>query len=308
MKRFLKACGFLSRRVYSVLSALPEDFCCGVCEIRLRAGKPLSLITFDGCVYVTATGRVTGLIEAPLFIVTTADVKESFNRLCEYSVYSYSNDIVSGFVTVSGGHRAGIYGTAVYSSGNPAGVKDVGGINMRIAREFLGCAKKLVEKVNQSEFSGFLLCGAPSTGKTTMLRDYARIISDEFFKKVVLVDERGELAAVSHGKAQNNVGINTDVLDGYVKSSGIFQAVRTLTPDVIVCDEIGGEKDVEAVVNGVNSGVAFAAAVHATCAEDFRKNPRLRTLAETGAFSKLFFLKSGVACEIDQIVNAGDIL
>ena len=303
MKRFMKACGFLSKRVFSALSVLPEDFCKKVYEIRLRAGKPLCVVTFDGSMYITRTGRVTGLVNTSLFVVTKADVKESFNRLCEYSVYSHSNDIASGFITVSGGHRAGVYGTAVYSGGKISGMRDVSGINMRIAREFCGCAEALVNEAFADGFDGFLLCGAPSTGKTTLLRDCARIMSDSMFKKVTVVDERGEIAAVSHAEAQNNVGINTDVLDGYIKSEGILQAVRTLSPDVIVCDELGGEKDAAAVRGGVNSGVTFVAAVHATSVDDIRSKPSLYSLVKTGAFVKLIFLQRGVPCKICETVS-----
>lgn len=306
MNRFLKACGFLSRRVCSALGTLPEDFCKKVCEIRLRTDKPLTLVTFDGCMYLTDSGRVTGLLNTHLFITSAADVKESFNRLCEYSVYSHSNDIASGFITVAGGHRAGVYGSAVYSNGKISALRDVGGINMRIAREYCGCGEKLMCDLSSEKLKGFLLCGAPSTGKTTLLRDCARIMSDSMCKKVAVIDERGEIAAVSHGKAQNNVGVNTDVLDGYVKSDGIIQAVRTLSPDVLVCDELGSEGDVEAVINGVNSGVEFVAAIHATGIDDIKSKPRMCALIQTGAFTKLIFLKSGVPCKVSQIVSVSD--
>ncbi len=305
MKRFLKAAGFLSKRIYSVLSTLPEDVCKNVCEIRLRAGKPLALVTFDGSVYITTTGRITGILTSQLFCVNKADIKESFNRLCDYSVYSFSKDIASGFITVSGGHRAGVYGTAVYDKGVVSGVRDIGGINMRVAREFKGCAEYLVSQVNDSGLCGFLLCGAPSTGKTTLLRDCARIMSDVLFKKVAIVDERGEIAAVSHGETQNDVGVNTDVLDGYKKSQGIMQALRTLSPDVIVCDELGGDEDLKAVLSAVNSGVIFAAAIHATDIDDIKNKPSALSLVKTGAFQKLVFLESGEPCIIKETVTPG---
>ncbi len=305
MKRFLKASSFLSKRVYSVLCSLPMEFQCRVCEIRLRAGKPLSLVTFDGSFYISSTGRLTGLTNIQLFTVSIADIKESFNRLCDFSVYSFSKDIQNGFITVSGGHRAGIYGTAVYDNGKITGVRDIGGINMRVAREFEGCADEIMTKL-QGQYGNFLVCGAPSTGKTTLLRDVARIISNEKYKKVAIVDERGEIAAVNHGEAQNNVGINTDVLDGYLKSQGIEQAVRTLSPDVIICDEIGSDKDIQAVKNGVNSGVQFISAVHSTSMEEFKNKENLFSLLNTGAFSKIVFLCSGEACKIKEIVTVGE--
>ncbi len=303
MKRFMKAAAFLSKRVYAILSSLPEDFCKKVCEIRLRTGKPLALVTFDGSMYITLHGRLTGLVTNDLFIVSKADIKESFNRLCEYSVYSHTNDIASGFITVTGGHRAGLYGTAVYNNGKVTGMRDIGGVNLRIAREFSGCAERLMRGVMNDGFCGFLICGAPATGKTTLLRDCARIMSDVMFKKVSVVDERGEIAAVCHSQAQNNVGINTDVLDGYIKSHGISQAVRTLSPDVIVCDELGGSDDIKSVIDGVNSGVDFVAAVHATDISDIRSKESLSALVRTGAFSKLVFLKTGIPCEIDKILD-----
>ncbi len=305
MKRFLKASSFLSKRVYAVLSSLPEDICHSVCEIRLRAGKPLTLVTFDGSMYITSTGRITGLINTSLFCTSKADIKESFTRLCDFSVYSFSKDIANGFITVSGGHRAGIYGTAVYDKGAVSGVRDIGGINMRVAREFRGCAENLISQITSDGFCGFLLCGAPSTGKTTLLRDATRIMSDVLFKKVAVIDERGEIAAVSHGEAQNNVGINTDVLDGYIKSDGVMQALRTLSPDVIVCDELGTAEDAKAVLSAVNSGVDFVATVHATDIDDIKNKPSILNLVKTGAFKKLVFLKSGEPCAVSKIVNFG---
>ena len=303
MQRFLKAAGYLSKRIYSVLRTLPEDFAKSICEIRLRSGKPLALVNFEGSVYLTPTGRLTGIIDSPLFNVTQADIKESFSKICDYSVYTHSKDIASGFITVGSGHRAGICGSAVYDSGAITAVRDVCGINLRIAREFTGCASKLISSVCRSGVSGFLLCGAPSTGKTTMLRDAARIISDEMGKKVSIVDERGEIAAVSRCNCANNVGINTDVLDGYSKYDGILQSVRTLSPDIIICDEIGAHSDIEAVLYGVNSGVCFASSVHASNMNELKKKPGMKELLDAGAYENIVFLDSSAPCRIREIVS-----
>ncbi len=308
MQRFLKAAGYLSRRVYNTLRLLDEDFLKSVCEIRLRAGKPLSLVTFEGISYLTTSGRLTGIPGASSFTVSSAEIKESFQRICEYSVYSYSKDISAGFITVGGGHRAGIYGTAVYDGDRVTGVRDIGGINMRISREFKGCASELVTAAFSEGVCGLLLCGAPSTGKTTILRDASRLVSDMLMQKVAVVDERGEIAAAVKGTALNDVGVNTDVLDGYMKSDGIIQAVRTLSPKLIICDEIGGKSDCEAVRFGVNSGVAFAAAVHAADEEELRNKAEIVGLIKNGAFKKIAFLKSGKPCCMNKIISAESLI
>ena len=248
MQRFLKAAGYLSRRIYGALKEIDESFLEKVCEIRLRADRPISLIRFDGIFYLSLSGRVTSIPANELFIVSINDIKESFQRICEYSVYSYSKDIQQGFITVGGGSRAGIYGTAVYEHDKMSNIRNISGINLRIARQIKGCADELIKLTQSDSLRSILLCGAPSTGKTTMLRDFSRQISDLKLKKVAIVDERGEIAAVSKGIPGNDVGINTDILDGYIKSDGIMQAVRTLSPDIIICDEIEDPHNLGAII------------------------------------------------------------
>ena len=304
MQRVLKAAGYLSRRVYTALKDIDESFLPSVSEIRLRAEKPLSFITFDGIFYLNTSGRITAIPTPELFCVTQNDIKESFSRICEYSVYSYAKDIQSGFITVGDGNRAGIYGTAVYERDRLNTVRSISGINLRIARQVKGCADELMKLTQGGGLNSVLICGAPSTGKTTILRDFARQVSDTMMKKVAVVDERGEIAAVSKGIAGNDVGINTDILDGYIKYDGIMQAVRTLSPDVIVCDEIGSSDDCKAVSAGINSGVKFAAAVHAGSEEELFLKKNIVELILQGAFRKLVFLKSGSPCVIEKICDA----
>ncbi len=308
MQRFKKATSYLSKKINSAIKPLNEDFLKTVCEIRMRTGKPLSFVTFEGITYLTKSGRLTGIPNSSAFVVSGADIKESFQRICEYSVYSYTKDISQGFITVGGGHRAGIYGTAVYEGKNITGLRDVSGINLRISREYKGCGAELTSKAFGENVQGLLLCGAPSTGKTTMLRDVARLASDMLFKKVAIIDERGEIAAVSKGVAQNDVGINTDVLDGYRKGEGILQAVRTLSPNIIICDEIGGKDDCDAIRQGINSGVAFVAAVHASSVDELKNKSAVMKLLKAGAFQQIAFLQSGKPCCVGEIITAKELL
>ena len=307
MQRVLKAAGYLSRRVYACVKETDTSFLENVCEIRLRAEKPLAFITYDGIFYINSAQRVTSLAGEGLFTVTQNDIKESFSRICEYSVYSYAKDIQSGFITAGEGNRAGIYGTAVYEQGKITSVRSISGINLRIAREIRGCADELMNLTQKDGLRSILICGAPSTGKTTLLRDFSRQVSDSMMKNVAVIDERGEIAAVSKGIAGNSVGINTDVLDGYIKSDGILQAVRTLSPDLIVCDEIGGADDCAAVTSGINSGVKFAAAVHAGSEKELIRKKNVIKLIRNGAFDKIVFLKSGKPCVIEQVVDSDGI-
>ena len=307
MQQVLKAAGYLSRRVYTVIKDIDKSFLEKTNEIRLRCEKPLSFISFDGIFYLTGSGRITSVPSGELFTVTQNDIKESFSRICEYSVYSYAKDIQSGFITVGGGSRAGLYGTAVYEKEKLTALKNIGGINLRIARQIKGCADEMIKLTQSDGLNSVLLCGAPSTGKTTMLRDFARQVSDLLMKKTAVIDERGELAAVSKGFAGSDVGINTDILDGYIKSDGIMQAVRTLSPQMIICDEIGSIEDYRAIEAGVNSGVKFAAAVHAGSAEELSNKKNVMKLIRIGAFSKIVFLKSGCPCRIDKVIDAAEL-
>ena len=306
MQRFYKASSYLSKRIYQAAKAVPAEIAKNISEIRLRAGKPLSFISFGSRFFVSAGGRLTEIPSGELLTVSSADIKESFARICEYSVYTYTKNIASGFVTVGGGHRAGIYGTAVYEKNEIASVRDVGGINLRISREFKGCAEKMLSLLGGENSGSFLLCGAPATGKTTLLRDAARLLSNTYFKKVSVIDERGEIAAVCRGTAQNDVGIQTDVLDGYLKSDGIMQAVRSLSPEYIICDEIGADDDFDAIMYGINSGVNFAAAVHASVPGELYAKKGMSRLLKSGAFSSAVFLESGAPCKIKKIYKISE--
>lgn len=304
--RYMQAIGCLSTAIYKRLMPLSQRLCKSVQEIRLRVNRPLTLVCPDVTYYVTSQGGLTSTpIENTMLIVSRSDISDTFHNICNYSVYTRQNEIINGFVTIHGGHRAGICGTAVMCDGKITNIRDISSINVRIAREHRGCAKKLSDRLENLS-GGVLICGAPCSGKTTVLRDLARIISTDMKRNVSLIDERGELAGTSSCVFQNDIGF-CDVFDGYKKSEAMLQAVRSMAPDIIMCDEIGSDDDIYAIEHSVNCGVLVIATVHAANETELRRKKNILSILKTGAFSKLVFLSSKYSPgEITKILDVGE--
>lgn len=302
-------CAGLRIKLLQIPDALKKD----VQEVRIRAQKPLMLICTGQTLFLTPSGRTTCIYGDGLYSVTKGEVEESFRIICGYSVHAHKDEIINGYITLPGGHRAGLCGTASAENGRIIGVRNVSSINLRIARQIKGIAGDIVDSFSRTgRVDSLLIAGAPSSGKTTVLRDLTLQLSCGGlgrYLKTVIVDERGELAAVYNGAVQNDVGINCDVLDGYPKGRGIMLALRTLSPDVIVCDEIGGEDDIRAIEEGVNTGVSFLATVHAGSETELLQRKQIRLLLETGAFGKVALLKGRQEPgRVREIYEAGDLL
>ncbi len=277
-------------------------------ELRLRLNRPFSVVCIDSAFYITEDGSLTNMLtNKGLLTVTKADIDTTFQKICNYSVYNSQNEIISGFVTMCGGHRAGICGTAVISNEKITNIRDISSINIRIAREHRGCANLLFDKL-KNQIGGILICGAPCSGKTTILRDFARLISTYEQKKVALIDERGELAGTTSGVFQNDIGM-CDVFNGYPKSSAMIQAIRSMSPDYIVCDEIGSSADTVAISQALNCGVEVVATLHCSSEADLQNKPNILQLIHLGAFKTIVFLSlgSGVG-SVSKIIRAGDVI
>lgn len=286
--RLAQAAQCLSPPLYGLLQPYFSELEYTAQEIRLRLCRPMSLVCRGKTVFFTARGGVTDLPCGDLRMVSRGEITETFQRLCDYSVYARQREIADGYVTLRGGHRAGICGTAVCENGAVANVRGISSIHIRIAREHRGCASGILPAVKQTR-GGVLICGAPCSGKTTVLRDLARQLSLGG-QSVSLADERGELAACVDGEPQNDVGL-CDVYDGYPKATAIMQAVRSMAPELVLCDEIGGEADAQAVAQCQNSGVRVIATAHAADMEELRRRQALQAVLSTGAFSTFIFLK-----------------
>ncbi|MGN0473909.1 MAG: ATPase, T2SS/T4P/T4SS family [Acutalibacteraceae bacterium] len=299
VKKFDNITQYLPNKIVIELLRLSDKVKLSANEIRIRCGKPVVVMMPES--YVLPDKN---------HILTQNDISEIFQKLCDYSVYSYQAELSQGFITLPGGHRVGICGTASLDKSGNRTVKYISSINIRIASEHIGCARELVNEVFSEKLCGALIAGPPCCGKTTILRDIALNFSSEgSMKKVVIVDERGELAAIYRGTPQNTLGLFCDVLNGYPKGEGILIALRTLSPDVIICDEVGSEEDAKALCEGVNAGVAVISSVHACNADELYTKNSCKRLLETGAFKKIVFLKGG-RCRgiVESIIEVQDKL
>ena len=276
-------------------------------EIRIRTEKPVVVYIRGEPFLLQTNGNLTPMNsfnEKTIYTtVSFSALRKAFERLCDYSVYKHQNDINNGFITVHGGHRIGICGTVVDNSADIRNVTDITSLNIRIARDYIGCSNEILNRVNFS--SGVLICGVPSSGKTTLLRDLSRNLSLRLCKKAAVIDERSEIASCFNGRSMFDLGF-CDIYSGFKKAHGVVQAIRTMSPDYIICDELTGN-DIESVVCTVNYGVKLIAAVHCDCLENALKNPSIVSLIRTGAFGTVVFLKSNDFCEIEKIVCREDI-
>lgn len=310
--RFDSAAGGLCDKIGKYLLKLPKDIKMQAQEIRLRVNKPISICCSRGIYFLNQNGSLVCYPSADNMIIRKPDIEESFRNICCYSIYSHQNEIKNGYITIRGGHRVGISGTAVISGGIITGLRDISSINVRVAREVDGCADELLHRLKGSIASGLLLVGPPSSGKTTILRDIARQLSSGVcgdIRKVAVIDERGELAGTYAGVPQNDLGICCDVLDGYPKGIGIMQAVRSLSPEFIICDELGDNEDVSSVEEGLNSGVSIISTIHAGSIEELVKRKQALRLLLTGAFNYVAMLESHAQPgKITGIYKAGELL
>lgn len=258
-------------------------------DIVLRCERPVCVYAGKKTMYLTKNHCLTeSLGSQELVIVSQQEVLECFNNVCGYSVYSHLNEIKEGYITIKGGHRVGITGTAVISSGSIHNVRDISTVSIRISRQVKNCAVNLTQEYIRNR-GGLLLCGSPCSGKTTLIRDMSRLLSTVYSSRTALIDTRGEIASVCQGVPQNDIGF-CDVFDNYPRVEAITQAVRSLSPQHIICDEIGSAQDKDAIMQGVNSGVRFVATIHAHNKEDLLSRPFVGDILSTGAFQNIVFL------------------
>lgn len=258
-------------------------------EIRLRIGKRV-VICIGSKSYFLGQDGLTGSAERAI----KADrelIDFVFKSACENSVYAFSNQIKSGFVTVKGGIRVGIGGEAVVEKGMVKTFKNIGSLSVRIPTEVKGCASKIFGYLFENDFQNTLIVSPPGAGKTTLIRDILLTLSQKnFCYNVLLVDERFEIANCFNGVPMLDVGNFCDILSGVPKSFAFECGIRSLRPDIVATDEISTTKDFEAILRASSCGVKIVATIHAKNVEDLKSKPDFETLFKNKVFKRFVVL------------------
>lgn len=257
----------------------PKELLKAATELRFRNGRGCTISCGEKNYYIQG-------IE-----VDSSDMETMMQRICQGAAYQFETQMEQGYIPLPNGHRAGICGSYMLNEAGRIQINNISSINLRICREIRHGGEKLLPKLLcDDKFCSTLIVSEPCGGKTTLLTDLVRILSEKGYRCAV-IDERGEIAASFRGIPQKDLGVLCDVLDGYPKPYGMMIALRTLAPQVLVCDEIGSEDEVEKMLEAMNAGVPFLATAHARDEEELFNRPQIKRLKEAGAISKVVFLK-----------------
>lgn len=272
------------------------DLCGKLQEIRLRAGQPVTVVVGAGEMFVDGEGRIVDRQDAGARI-TAQEIEEMIQHLCQYSLYAFADEIRQGFLTIQGGHRVGMAGQVILEdTGRIRNIKYIRYLNIRIANQVKGAADVVLPFLyEKGRVCNTLLISPPGGGKTTMLRDIIRQISDGTVYgqgvNVGVVDERSEIAGSYMGIPQNDVGSRTDVLDGCPKAEGMMMLIRSMAPQVIAVDELGSDRDMEALQMASGCGCKLMATIHGSSLSEIQNKKYMRYVIEEGMFDRYVILK-----------------
>lgn len=269
----------LPKGIVHAIQSLPIASPFTIEEIRIRIERPLEVIA-GGRSYICP------------HVVQMGEGIELLNKLSQYSLYTIEEELKKGYITIQGGHRVGLAGKVIVEDGKVKAIRHITSFNIRMARQQIGMAAPLLPYLYDGRWLNTMIIGAPQTGKTTLLRDIARIVSSGVTerriapRKVGIVDERSEIAGCVKGIPQFTFGCRVDVLDACPKAEGMMMMIRSMSPDVLIVDEIGSEADCTAILEAVHAGVGLFMTAHGRHMADIVKRPALRPIMEQAIFER----------------------
>ncbi|AOQ24269.1 hypothetical protein MTAT_09110 [Moorella thermoacetica] len=302
----------LPPNIKAAVESLPAGIRDNLEEIRLRRERPLQVRWSGGEGWVAASG---GLAAGPdgAYKVTAADLGRTIEALTRSSLYALEEELRSGYITISGGHRVGLVGEAVVLQGEIRTLKNFAGLNLRLARDIPGCARSLIPYLLEGGRPlHTLILSPPRCGKTTLLRDLIRLLSTGVPElkfsgvNVGVVDERSEITGCWLGVPQLEVGPRTDVLDRCPKAAGMLMLLRSMGPEVIATDEIGRPEELAALQDVLHAGVTMLASVHAGSLEELQHRPGWGPLLKQGFWQRLVLLGRTLGPGTIEGVFSGD--
>ncbi len=283
-------------------SLIPPSCLTGLEEIRLRLGFPIALRFNCGEAFLAQGSRITQNPENGR-VLSPQELRQIVLLISDSSFYALEEELKRGYITLRGGHRAGLCGRAVLDGGNIRTLKDISSINLRLARFVAGNGEKLLPRLYGGEpktLQHTLIASPPGAGKTTLLRDLAGLLSKGHGElspnikgaayNVGIVDERSEIAAMLEGKPQLPLGPRCDVLDACPKGEGMMLMIRSMAPQIIICDEIGRIEDATAIREASNAGIIIIASAHGSNKEELLARPVMGGLLKEKAFGRIVFL------------------
>ncbi|MFR5876475.1 MAG: hypothetical protein ACLUFN_08290 [Eubacterium sp.] len=310
MSKIEEVLSCMNEELQAVFNTLDINILSRINEIRVRRNNKLIIVIKNTSYFLDYNGDLYDYPSNNAVTVNGECFDKLFMCLCDYSIYSNMDNLKKGFLTLSNGARVGVASTAVYDNYGLMSVKDITSINIRIPGEVKGCADGILNFLYVTSFPSIIVAGKPNSGKTTLLRDLARGLSNGFnnrYAKVAIVDERNEIAGKQNDNLTMDIGINTDVITSFSKAEGIELATRTLSPEMIICDEISTIKEVQSILYAFSSGIAFALSVHISSRDDLLRKPIIKTLLATRQFSYIVLLDNytykPIIIEAEEIYN-----
>jgi stage III sporulation protein AA len=270
---------FLPKTIKDQLQQIPPIQKFEIEEIRIRTNRPIE---------VTMGGKTIFLP----YIINAEDANQLLNKISHHSIYALEEELRRGYITIDGGHRIGLAGKVILEAGKVKALRDISSFNIRIAKEKIGIAESLLPALYEQQWQHTMIIGPPQTGKTTLLRDIARIVSSGDPKsgiparKVGIVDERSEIAGCVNGIPQLTFGPRVDVLDACPKAEGMMMMIRSMSPEVLVVDEIGRLEDTEAILEAVNAGIKLIMTTHGESLAEIQKRPSLQNILKLEIFQR----------------------